>query len=429
MDVDEEGYLRDGRGVIVREGELPEKFQTKYIGSSAKSGTKVKGSTDKTKVELAEKTILHLIGFDPDTSPASNIYEDSPDWVLTPQGVKLTDEQREILFQKIFAAGGRVPLIGKPELSIIIHKSPTNKVIHLCLELVEEGIYKARRFCTEPGCYTYDRTLASDIHPKCSIHKDRSFHAVFKVTDYTNRSTLVQLHTRIFISVNHNATELEKYQEAELVMCRRIIDNKLWMKYCNPDKLLTEDDEDDEDVEHEEKDDETTKYRHIPRSISRDYFENEEDALKKLALESTVGMFMKLAPGTQPFNNLDDIIPFVYGMEGELDERLKELGMELKIRRSLPPDEQKKVPYPFPGEYLFGSTVPQQAEKGKSFLYVIMSREMWYFGWSDTPGFEKRLKVGTKTDGANSNSWKEICAFVALFWGYEPMLAKYVTVE
>lgn len=43
MDVDEEGYLRDGRGVIVREGELPEKFQTKYIGSSAKSGTKVKG--------------------------------------------------------------------------------------------------------------------------------------------------------------------------------------------------------------------------------------------------------------------------------------------------------------------------------------------------------------------------------------------------
>lgn len=210
---------------------------------------------------------------------------------------------------------------------------------------------------------------------------------------------------------------------------------------------------------------------------------------------------MKLAPGTQPFNNLDDIIPFVYGMEGELDERLKELGMELKIRRSLPPDEQKKVPYPFPGEYLFGSTVPQQAEKGKSFLYVIMSREMWYFGWSDTPGFEKRLKVGTKTDGASmyynltrseprpptvtcyligkcddadkkiieaklitsgyvayllglhnpvrtvpsprgysinkcvslylldSNSWKEICAFVALFWGYEPMLAKYVTVE
>lgn len=104
---------------------------------------------------MAEKTILHLIGFDPDTSPASNIYEDSPDWVLTPQGVKLTDEQREILFQKIFAAGGRVPLIGKPELSIIIHKSPTNKVIHLCLELVEEGIYKARRFCTEPGTFAF----------------------------------------------------------------------------------------------------------------------------------------------------------------------------------------------------------------------------------------------------------------------------------
>lgn len=109
-------------------------------------------------------------------------------------------------------------------------------------------------------------------------------------------------------------------------------------------------------------------------------------------------MMMKLAPGSMPFTNLDDLIPLCYGMEGEIDTRLKELGMHLKIRRKLDPDE--KVVYPFPGEYLLRTPAAdtQQPEKGTAFLYCITSRDMWYFGWSDTPDFKKRLD-GLRSDG------------------------------
>lgn len=111
---------------------------------------------------------------------------------------------------------------------------------------------------------------------------------------------------------------------------------------------------------------------------------------------------MKLAPGTQPIINLDELIPLCYGFESEIDVRLKELGMVLKIRRHLTKEERAEVCYPFNGEYLLGTAaaVQQQPEDGKAFLYAIMSRNMWYFGWSDTPDFRNRLD-GKRTDGAS----------------------------
>lgn len=210
---------------------------------------------------------------------------------------------------------------------------------------------------------------------------------------------------------------------------------------------------------------------------------------------------MKLAPGTQPIRNLDDFIPLCYGMEREVDEGLKQLGMKLKIKREYKLAERVEFSCPFIGEYLFGSTATQQQqpEEGKSFLYVVLSQDMWYFGWSDTPDFENRL-TGGRSDGASryfritrsrpkppsvkchlvgkcddkdkakieailiaagyvayllglhnpirdkspkgystnkclslslldSDSWVDICAFVKLFWGCEPMLGQYERAE
>ncbi|XP_035706704.1 uncharacterized protein LOC110848500 isoform X1 [Folsomia candida] len=243
--------------------------------------------------------------------------------------------------------------------------------------------------------------------------------------------------------------------------------------------------------------------RPIPEAISMYHYGTVEEALSRLALESTIGMFMKLALGTTPFVNLDDIIPLCYGMEKELDTRLKELGMHLKMRE-LSPAERMEVTYPFPGQYLLGTQAEkeQKPEKGKSFLYTITSRDMHYFGWSNTPDFKDRLRRGNRTDGANeykritearakldgtraptvtssllakcdvtdntqieakmiiagyvayllglrnplrklpsgrgystnkcvslslvdSDSWSDICQFVKLFWGVEPILAKF----
>ncbi|OXA58634.1 uncharacterized protein LOC110846426 [Folsomia candida] len=202
-----------------------------------------------------------------------------------------------------------------------------------------------------------------------------------KVTDYNRRDVLVLLHTKPAISVAQNASKQEKDEQTELYLQNLITTYEGWKRYCATEGLSI---------------------RPIPKCILLHHFSNEGEALRMLSFESTIGMFMKLASGSQPIINLDNLIPLCYGMESEIDARLKELGMELKIRRHLTPTERKKVKYPFQGEYLLGTVgaTQQQEEKGKTFLYTIMSRDMWYFGWSNTPDFKKRLDSAGGTDGA-----------------------------
>ncbi|XP_035706081.1 uncharacterized protein LOC110847025 isoform X2 [Folsomia candida] len=303
---------------------------------------------------------MQLIG--PNSSPVQEDDESSPELVLTQEDKGLTDEQREELFTVIFTRGGRVPVIGKPDWNIIIHKSPENGIIHLCIEYLSNHkrgfLYKAERLCTKRNCYQNKNTLSSDVLPKCLLHRDRWMYSVATVTDYEERDVLAQLYVG-----------------------KNVLHYQTWKDYSDQKKVKNS--------------------RLIPKVLSINHFENEEDALKRLSFETTIGMFMKLAPST-PFVNLDNLIPLCHGMEREIDERLKEMGMELKIRRQLTPDEKKVLEYPL-GEYLYGSGAvsEQKAEKGKAFLYVIHSRDMWYFGWSDTPGFQNRLKRDEKTDGAS----------------------------
>ncbi|XP_035706055.1 uncharacterized protein LOC110841660 [Folsomia candida] len=404
MEVKGERRLRDGRGINIKEGDLADEFQIKYpVSSDARVGRITKGEG----VDLIKRIILDLAGVESTSSAGLNVDEASPELILTQEDVGLSDEQRELLFTEIFKKGGRVPVIDKPGRSLIIHKAPTTGFIHLCVEKpkVSNGVsvYQAFRLCTEPKCYQYEQTLSTDVFPKCIHHQSEPVYTVVKVTDYNRRDVLVQLHVKFALSVKLTASDEQKDDVAEFNLGRVCTSNSVWLNYCATKGLKT---------------------RPIPKPISMTHFANERDALKKLSLESTIGMFMKLAPGTQPIINMDDLIPLCYGMEGELDARLKELGIELKIRRHLTPEERVQVKYPFPGEYFLTSTFTttpttttfittateaaalQKPGKGKSFLYAIMSRNMWYFGWSDTPDFKDRLRGG-KNDGASLVSTNE----------------------
>ncbi|XP_021957466.1 uncharacterized protein LOC110853503 isoform X2 [Folsomia candida] len=385
MEVEEEEMrLRDGRGIIYRDGDLAEEFQIRYVASSdGRIGTTVKGEGG----DKIRKTILRLVGLaeTETTSPDLDVYEASPQLVLTQEEQGLTAAQREVLFQEIFLRGGRVELDDKPGWFLIIHKAPTTGLIHLCLEkphIHSRGVllYTAARLCTEPKCYQYNQTLSSDALPKCVQHKCDPIYTVTKVTDYNRTDVLVFLHIKSAFSVASDMSSEKKDAQIELHLHYVCSSYPQWTKYCATEGLAS---------------------RPIPKSISRHNFNNEGDALRMLSFESTIGMFIKLASGSQPVINLDDFIPLCYGMEGEIDARLKELGIELKIRRHLTLAERKKVKYPFPGEYLLGTeaAAQQHPEKGKTFLYTIMSRNMWYFGWSNTPDFKVRLNE-RGTDGA-----------------------------
>ncbi|OXA50482.1 uncharacterized protein LOC110854282 [Folsomia candida] len=398
MEVKEERRLRDGRGINIKEGDLADEFQIKYVVTpDSRVGRITKGEG----VDLIKRKILELAGAESTSSAGLNVDEASPELILTQEDVGLVDEQRELLFTEIFKKGGRVPVIDKPGWSLIIHKAPTTGFIHLCVEKpkVENGVgaYQALRLCTEPKCYQYQQTLATDVLPKCTYHQPEPVYTVVKVPDYNRRDVLVQLHMKFALSVKLNVSDEQKDDAVEFNLGRACSRNSAWFNYCATKGLKT---------------------RPIPKPISMTHFANEGDALKKLSLESTIGMFMKLAPGTQPIINLNDLIPLCYDMKGELDVRLKDLGMELKIRRHLTPEERVEVKYLFPGEYFLTSTFTttpttttfittataaaalQKPGKGKSFLYAIMSRNMWYFGWSDTPDFKDRL-TGNKSDGVN----------------------------
>ncbi|OXA56818.1 uncharacterized protein LOC110845954 [Folsomia candida] len=381
---EEEMRLRDGRGIIPRDVDLAEEFQIKYVGSSnARLGTTVKGEG----VDQIKKTILRLVGLVPDeTTPSDlDVFEASPQLVLSQEEQGLTSGQRETLFQEIFRRGGRVDVEDKPGWFLIIHKAPTTGLIHLCLEMAHKSrgasIYVAIRLCTKPKCYQYNQTLSSDVFPKCIQHQPNPIYTVMKVTDYNRRDVLVIFHLKFVSSVASNASNQKKDEETEMQINLICSGQPSWKNYCATEDLKT---------------------RPIPRSISRHHFNNESEALRMLSFESTIGMFMKLASGSQPIINLDDVIPLCYGMEGEIDARLKELGMELKIRRHLTLAEKKKVKYPFPGEYVLGraAAANQQPEKGKTFFYTIMSCDMWYFGWTNTPDFKNRLVLVGGTDGA-----------------------------
>ncbi|XP_035707456.1 uncharacterized protein LOC110848946 isoform X2 [Folsomia candida] len=363
----EERRLRDGRGIIRRDVELSEEFQIKYTGEG---------------VDLIKTTILRLVGLaqTETNSPDLDIFEASPELVSTQEEQGLTAGQREILRR-----GGRVDVVDKPGWFLIIHKAPTTGLIHLCLEtprkIKGKWAYGALRLCTKPKCYQYNSTLSNDVFPKCSQHQPYSFYTVVKVTDYNRRDVLVFQHMKCTLSVAPNASNQKKDEESELYINQSCSSYTGWKKYCATKGL---------------------KIPPMPKIISSHHFDKEEEALKMLSFESTIGMFMKLGSGSQPIINLDEFTPLCYGMENEIDERLKELGMELKIRRHLSKEERAEIKYPFLGEYLFGTAAAalQKPEKGKTFLYTIMSRNMWYFGLSDTPDFKGRLEVRGGTDGA-----------------------------
>ncbi|XP_021957673.1 uncharacterized protein LOC110853672 [Folsomia candida] len=385
MEVEEEEMrLRDGRGIIYRDGDLDEEFQIRHVSLlDTKIDTTVKGEG----VDQIRKTILRLVGLaeTETTSPDLDVYEASPQLVLTQEEQGLTAAQKEVLFQEIFRRGGRVVVEDKPGWFLIIHKAPTTGLIHLCLEIPRQvrgvWIYAAFRLCTKPKCYQYNSTFSSDVFPKCIQHQSNPIYTVSKVTDYNRNDVVLFLHIRGRISVASNSSDQTKDEEAELYISQICSSYTGWKNYCATEGLAS---------------------RPIPKSISRHHFNNEGEALRMLSLESTIGMFMKLAPGSQPIISLDELIPLCYGMEDEIDARLKELGMELKIRRHLTPTERKKVKYLFPGEYLLGAAAAaaeQQPKKGKTFLYTIMSRNMWYFGWSNTPDFKGRLNE-RGSDGA-----------------------------
>ncbi|OXA43858.1 uncharacterized protein LOC110858416 [Folsomia candida] len=385
MEVEEEEMrLRDGRGIIHRAVELAEEFHIKYVGSSdVRLGTTVKGEG----VDQIRKTILRLVGVaqNETTSSDLDVFEASPELVSTQEEQGLTAGQREVLFQEIFGRGGRVDVEDKPGWFLIIHKAPTTGLIHLCLEVPQtnRGVlgYIAIRLCTKPKCYQYSQTLSSDVLPKCAQHQPNPIFSVVEMTDYNRRDVLVLLHMKLAFSVVSNASKQMKDEKAELMIHHLCTGYTQWANYCTTSGLQT---------------------RPIPKSISRHHFNNEGEALRMLSFESTIGMFIKLASGSQPIINLDDLIPLCYGMEGEIDARLKELGIELKVRRHLTKDEKAGVKYPFPGEYLLGTAAAaqQQPAKGNTFLYTIMSRNMWYFGWSNTPDFKHRFQLRAGTDGA-----------------------------
>ncbi|XP_035710516.1 uncharacterized protein LOC110853544 isoform X2 [Folsomia candida] len=390
MEVDDEEArrrVRDERGIVIRElgeGEqLGEEFKIRYTTSSdATLGKTMKDEG----VDKIKKTILRLAGLAPETISADlDVYEASPEPILTQEEQGLTAGQRETLFKEIFARGGRVAVDDKPGL------------------------------CTEPKCYRYRYTLSSDVLPKCPIHLPEPLYTVMTVTDYKRRDVLVQLHFKKALFVGHDASDKKKDEEAELVLGQRAASYQSWKEYCGSQisTLSTK------GLKGKAKKVEDDKNRPIAKSIDRFHFTNEEEALKKLAFESTICMFMKLAPGTQAIINLDDLIPLCYGMEGQIDARLKERGMVLKIRRHLKPEERVKVKSPFPGEYLLGTAAAelQKPEKGKTFLYAIMSRDMHYFGWSETPDFKGRLDV-SRTDGASE--YKKITVARAKSEGVEP---------
>ncbi|XP_035714698.1 uncharacterized protein LOC110858410 [Folsomia candida] len=241
-----------------------------------------------------------------------------------------------------------------------------------------EQTYIAERICTKRGCYQYKSTLSSEVLPKCAVHKDKVIYMVVGLTPYGGKDALVLKHMKFVNSVPLDSSDFVIKQEAKLRMTHLVSHYPNWVNYC------------------------ATKEVHLlPKEISMHHYDNEQDALKRLALESTIGMMMQLAPGTMPFTNLDDVIPLSYGMEDEIDTRLKELGMHLKILRKLKPEEN--VTYPFQGEYLLGTPAAetQQPEKGTAFLYTITSRDMLYFGQSDTPDFKSRLDR-SRRDGASA---------------------------
>ncbi|OXA43640.1 uncharacterized protein LOC110858661 [Folsomia candida] len=273
IEVKEERRLRDGRGINIKEGNLADEFQIKYSGSS---DARVGRITKDEGVDITKRKILELAGVESTSSAGLNIDEASPELVLTQEDHGLTDEQREFLFTKIFEKGGRVPVIDKPGWSLIIHKAPTTGFIHLCVEKPKVhngvGIYQAYRLCTEPKCYQYDQTLSTDVLPKCTHHQPEPVYTVVKVTDYNREDVMVQLHMKFLISVKLNVSDKQKDDEAEFNLGRVCLKNSVWLNYCATKGL---------------------KIRPIPKAISMNHFANEGDALKKLSLESTIGMFMK----------------------------------------------------------------------------------------------------------------------------------------
>ncbi|XP_035706713.1 uncharacterized protein LOC110848842 isoform X2 [Folsomia candida] len=102
MEVEEkEMRPRDGRGIIYRDGDLAEEFQIRYVASSdVRSGTTVKDEG----VDKIRKTILRLVGLAPieTNSPDHNVFEASPQLVLTQEEQGLTPEQREVLLSGDF---------------------------------------------------------------------------------------------------------------------------------------------------------------------------------------------------------------------------------------------------------------------------------------------------------------------------------------
>lgn len=243
---------------------------------------------------------MQLIG--PNSSPVQEDDESSPELVLTQEDKGLTDEQREELFTVIFTRGGRVPVIGKPDWNIIIHKSPENGIIHLCIEYLSNHkrgfLYKAERLCTKrskyssnkyyllPGvlhlnqyiniadCYQNKNTLSSDVLPKCLLHRDRWMYSVATVTDYEERDVLVQIHTKFGISYPFNSLDLDKHLQAQLYVGKNVLHYQTWKDYSDQKKVKNS--------------------RLIPKVLSINHFENEEDALKRLSFETVREVSSKL---------------------------------------------------------------------------------------------------------------------------------------
>lgn len=108
-------------------------------------------------------------------------------------------------------------------------------------------------------------------------------------------------------------------------------------------------------------------------------------------------MFQQLASNPGQMENLDDTIPFAHGMELLIEGGLNQLGMALKIRRTLSKEEMIARVFPY-FEYLVGVGGENKKIKGKAYLYAAMSHNMVYFGWREDPDLSNRLREW-KTDG------------------------------
>lgn len=167
--------LRAGRGILARGIPPPGIEVATPVGTGTDRGQKLGNGQSKSNassnndintiglgegVDPIEQCVLQSLGLRLPEMPEGfgNV---SPVPVREdPQRPVLDDDQRETLFQNIFAQNGRIPVPGKQNMWLIIYKARCG-LFHLCVELphtvnTAAGKVirtKAHRVCTEPGTH------------------------------------------------------------------------------------------------------------------------------------------------------------------------------------------------------------------------------------------------------------------------------------